>query len=262
MLIHTMGLNIEHDDAFFIERPKGSGDNLFLMFKTKAKVWCDDKWVYVYPGSTIVYKKGSAQNYGADNMPYTDSYIHFDSEGEEYFERIGLNTDRPMYLKNPEEIEAILRMLSREQISESEYRQENEKLLLKLLFRKIAENQCADLIPNNDKLHLEELTALRSEMYSTPGKYKNIQDLTKAANLSLSYLQALYKEYFNTSCYEDLLNAKINGGKELLLQGDLTVKDIAYICGYENDTCFMRIFKSRTGMTPTEFRKMQIVNNI
>lgn len=254
MELHSMGIGIRHESTFMIDRPIGSGDNLFLIFKTRARVWCDKEWVEVAPGSFIIYKKNWIQKYGAVNMEYVDHYIHFDSRGDGIFDELKVVTNVPGYLENIEEIETLLRLLSREQISESDYKRQNADLLLQILFRKIAENQCEEKVEKNDVRHLEELKNLRSEMYASPGKYGSIRELAQEVNLSLSHFQSLYSEYFKVSCYEDLLNARISNSKEFLEQNDLSIREIAFLCGYENDTCFMRCFKKRTGMTPSEYR--------
>lgn len=260
MQLNSMGINVYHENNFKIDRPCGFGDNLLLIFLTDAIVWHGDKQEQVSPGSFIVYRQWSEEKYGAAGKEYANHYVHCNGD-EELFDRIGLFTDRVGYLQNMEEIENILRLLCREQISDNELHYENEDLLLGLLFRKIAENQCERSAGRKDSRHIEALTRLRSEMYSMPGKYKGVSELAQEVNLSLSYFKALYHEYFGVSCYEDLLKARINSSKEFLKNGSMSIREIAQRCGYESDTCFMRCFKNREGMTPTDYRrKVTLVN--
>lgn len=256
MIFHSMGMNIVHEDTFFIDRPNGSGDNLLIIFKSDAVVMSGDERIDVSPGSFTIFRKGTVQQYGAVGKAYCNHYMHFDSVDENFFTENGIWTDRVGYLQNLEEIENLLKLIGREQISESDYKWENLNLYMQLLYRKIGENQCEKQPVGTDIKHLEELTALRSEMYSTPGKYRCISELAEAVNLSLSYYQALYKEFFNVSCYDDLLNARMSNAKGFLRSSELSVREIALLCGYESDTCFMRSFKKREGMTPSEYRKI------
>ncbi len=259
MNLHSMGINTCHEDTFGIDRPYGSGDNLLIIFKTEALVWCDGNCTTVWPGSFILYTKDTVQKYAANHKPYANHYVHFDSIDESFFTKNGIWTNRPGYIQNIEEVENLLRLLSREQISDSSYRQENISLFLQLLFRKLGENQCENPLEENDYKHLEELTSLRSEMYSNPGRFKSIREMASSVKLSLSYFQALYHTYFEVSCYEDLLNARMLGGKEFLRGTDLSIREIASFCGYESDTCFMRCFKKREGITPSEYRRLHNV---
>ena len=254
MRLHSMGMSARHEDTFEIDRPYGSGDNLLIIFKTDAWVWNGDEQREVPSGSFILYTKNTVQKYGADYKPYTDHYIHFDSVDEQFFSEVGVWTDRVGYIQNIDEIENLMKWLSREQISDSVYREENINLFLQLIIRKLGENQCEIMSEDNKLKHLEELTALRSEMYSTPDKYKSISEMAEAANLSLSYFQALYRNYYGVSCYDDLLNARIIRAMESLQNTDMSIREISWLCGYESDTCFMRCFKKRTGVTPSEYR--------
>ena len=47
----------------------------------------------------------------------------------------------------------------------------------------------------------------------------------------------------------------MNAARYYLQHTELTVREIAALCGYENDVVFMRLFKGRVGVTPTEYRK-------
>ena len=257
MILNSMGMNARHEDTFLIDRPRGLGDNLLLIFKSEARVFDKGEWRYLKPGSFIVYRKESQQKYGALGKEYIDHYIHFDAVDETAFDNIGLWTDVAAYLNNIDEIENIIRLLSREQISNYAYHKENEDLFLQLLFRKLSENQCENPKEAGESRHLEELTSLRSEMYSTPGKYGSIAELAQAVNLSISHFQALYSNFFGVSGYDDLLNARMNCAKGFLRNSTLSVREIASLCGYENDTCFMRSFKKIVGKSPSEFRNMK-----
>ena len=255
MKLHVIGLNMRHDRNFTIDRPEGSGDNLLIIYKTEALVYRNEEEIHVYPNSCIIYRKNSPQHYTAYTNAYCNHFLHFDSCGDSVFSELGLPVDTPFYLGNIEEIENILRLISREHISTSALRDTNAGLLLRLLFSKISENKSELHSMEYNCRHREELTELRSEIYSTPRKYSSVRELANAVNLSLSYFQALYSAYFGISCYDDLLAAKIASGKSFLSNSNLSVKEIAYLCGYENDTCFMRCFKKKTGLTPSEYRR-------
>ena len=78
--------------------------------------------------------------------------------------------------------------------------------------------------------------------------------MARSASLSPSYFQALYKAQFGVSCYEDVLTARIRAAKYYLRTTQLSVKEISALCGCENPEHFMRQFRTRTGLTPTEYR--------
>ena len=99
------------------------------------------------------------------------------------------------------------------------------------------------------------LERLRADIYSSPSGSRNIADMAKTLSVSPSHFQYLYTSRFGVSCYEDILCARMKNAEYYLLSTDMTVKNIAAVCGYENDVHFMRQFKRRYNMTPSQFRQ-------
>lgn len=257
MQINQIGINIRHEGKFVIDRPNGSGDFLFLIFQTRAKIVINKKEIEVQPDGCILYEKNEKQFYFSSGKTYVDSYLHFDLS---YYQlkksKVPLNT--LFYLKNSSEIIEILKLLSREQISESTNKNENSNLLLCYLLSKIFDNKSDEPVSQKQNILNQKLIELRSQMYSNASLYKSVSDLAKEANVSLSHFKFLYTKQFGISCYDDLLTAKTMNAQHHLLKTDLSIKEIAILCGYENDTSFMRSFKKRTGKTPSEFRTKKL----
>ena len=101
----------------------------------------------------------------------------------------------------------------------------------------------------------EELFNLRNSIFSQPQKKWTVFKISKKLSISKSYMQHLYKAYFNTTIKKDITLSRIEHSKYLLFSTNHTISTIANLCGYENDVHFMRTFKKETGFTPTEYRK-------
>ena len=102
----------------------------------------------------------------------------------------------------------------------------------------------------------ERIHRLRNEIYREPNRPWNIREMAKSVNFSPSYFQRMYKTAFNTSCMNDVIRARIELAKNLLIQTDLTSREIADQCGYQNETHFSRQFRQHTGVTPREYRRI------
>ena len=100
-----------------------------------------------------------------------------------------------------------------------------------------------------------QLRKLRREIHKAPELGWNLAELAKRLNISRSYVQKLYKEQFGISYMDDLIEARITRAKQLLNTTDLRIQEVAASCGYQNATHFMRQFRDKTGMSPSEFRK-------
>jgi two-component system response regulator YesN len=47
--------------------------------------------------------------------------------------------------------------------------------------------------------------------------------------------------------------ARIEKSKELLAMGEMSIGEVAEICGYNNLSYFSKIFRLHTGVTPSEY---------
>lgn len=92
-------------------------------------------------------------------------------------------------------------------------------------------------------------------IHTEPERVMSIDEMAAAVNMSRSGFQHLYKKMFGISVINDVINGRLERAKRLLSSTDLTVAEIASKCGYATEYNFMRQFKSRTGKTPTEYRK-------
>ena len=100
----------------------------------------------------------------------------------------------------------------------------------------------------------EQLARLRREIAAEPQRDWNIDDMARSVGISRSHMQRLYKQFFGTSCLEDIIESRMNRAKQLLTYTDLRIQEIAMQCGYNNESHFMRQFKSRCGMTAVQYR--------
>ncbi len=109
------------------------------------------------------------------------------------------------------------------------------------------------------KLHRyqDELETLRRRIYSEPSLDWSAESISAQIGLSTSRFQHLYKEQFGTTILADVISSRIALAKNLLHQSDLSINEVAEKCGYSNFTHFMKIFKKKTGITATEYRKKQ-----
>lgn len=80
-------------------------------------------------------------------------------------------------------------------------------------------------------------------------------ELARKCNISEIYFRRLFTEIYKTTPKQYLIEIRINKAKQLLTDGALKVGAVAEQCGFTNQYHFCRIFKEKTGLTPTEFAK-------
>lgn len=82
----------------------------------------------------------------------------------------------------------------------------------------------------------------------------SVEDLAKLSNLSLSSFKREFKAEFNDSPNNYLNLKKLERARELLKRTPMPISDIAYEVGFNDPLYFTRLFKKRTGTSPTTYR--------
>ncbi|MDD4940101.1 MAG: response regulator [Candidatus Omnitrophica bacterium] len=83
----------------------------------------------------------------------------------------------------------------------------------------------------------------------------SLKEISQELFLSYKYLSRAFKKRSGKSFKEFRLNLKLDSAKQLLRDPGQSVNEVAYRVGYHSPDSFMKIFKKRTGMTPTEYRR-------
>lgn len=81
-----------------------------------------------------------------------------------------------------------------------------------------------------------------------------VQYIAEALNVSPSYLSSLLKVLTGQSTQQHIHDKLIEKAKEKLSTTDLSVSEIAYQLGFEHPQSFSKLFKSKSGVSPLEFR--------
>ncbi|GAB4364290.1 MAG: hypothetical protein Kow009_00980 [Spirochaetales bacterium] len=77
-----------------------------------------------------------------------------------------------------------------------------------------------------------------------------------AEKIGLSYTQLLeaFRKYTGLTPYQYFLQLRIHHAKSLLQNPNLSVKEVSAALRFENQYYFSRLFKKKTGMSPSEWR--------
>ncbi|MGS2737700.1 helix-turn-helix domain-containing protein [Sinomicrobium sp. M5D2P17] len=81
-----------------------------------------------------------------------------------------------------------------------------------------------------------------------------VQLLSEKLNISPSYLSDMLRTLTGLSAQHHIHNKLVEKAKEMLSISELTVNEIAYQLGFEYPQSFSRLFKSKSGVSPMEFR--------
>ena len=89
--------------------------------------------------------------------------------------------------------------------------------------------------------------------------YTEITSISQVAEhffYSREYVSRLFRKHFDTTISEYIVKRRVAKSQELIPQ-DVPLIDIAYQTGFGSLSTFIRAFRSVTGMTPSEYRKLR-----
>lgn len=83
-----------------------------------------------------------------------------------------------------------------------------------------------------------------------------LEDIAHIADMSPKYFCSVFKELTQQTPFEYLNNYRLERASQKLTETDSSVTDIAYSCGFNDLSYFIKAFKARTGTTPAKYRKI------
>lgn len=240
--------------GFFIDRKNGHKDFTFLHFYNSVEIIKDGKIIKTEPHAVILYNKETPQ-YFKSNEPLIHDWFHFDG----CIGDLGINTfqfDEIYYPNNYKYIIQTIAELEMEFWSNNLNSDLLSDLKIKELFIKLDRDITNNETNSIDSAYTKAFRSLRQEIFSSLNADWSVANMAKKINLSESHFYLLYKKIYGITPTVDLINAKINSAKNMLMFKDMLIDDIAANLGYKNTTHFIRQFKGCVGMTPSEYRKI------
>lgn len=253
--MNRCGYNVVHPEGIVIDRPNGSGDYLFLFFRSRMLVEAGGERHLTDKNTCIIYRKGSPQYYREIERPMVHDWFHFDGdEVEDFCRKLNVPFDTPMKVHEPVYLSRKVSEIQESFVQNGLYRDEIIDATVRCLLMKLADLRNR-IEPNRlAGKYYDLLVQLRNHIYSNPSVPWSIGELASRVNMSRSYFQKLYKELFGISVMNDIIHNRLEYAMYRLKNTSDSIRDIAAQCGYENDVHFMRQFKKYIGLTPSEFR--------
>jgi len=82
-----------------------------------------------------------------------------------------------------------------------------------------------------------------------------VSELAREMGFSRSTLHRKMNEFFHCSCSRFICQSRLKRACQLLCNQEISIKEVAFECGFKSITYFDKCFKEQFDMSPGEFRK-------
>lgn len=238
--------------GFFIDRKTGHEEFTFLHFYNSVEILINGEIIKTEPHAVVLYNPKTPQHFKS-NEPLVHDWFHFCGNIDDLHFDI-FKPDLIFYPSNYKNITKTVTELEHEFFDNKPNKDLLIDLEIKRLFIKIDRYLTSYNDNHNEKQYIKAFRLLREEVFSSLNLNWSVSDMARKVNLSESHFYVLYKKFYGITPIADLINARLNNAKNMLLFKNMLIEDIASELGYNNTTHFIRQFKSFVGITPSQYR--------
>ena len=207
-----------------------------LEYTVNGKIYtlCDGDMIFMPPGTTYIRKNST------DNVDYISFNFHTD-------DKIQL----PMFLKNAVHSETLMLISAFDKINQRTYldnKEKNAHILACII--SVLEDRA-------QTQHYNVLTVkIIKYLHSNLNKKITLDDIGALTFFSPIYCDSVFKRDIGKSIIDYLIDERIERAKKLLPDDSYTLSQVAAAVGFNDYNYFSRVFKARSGISPSAYRKM------
>ena len=105
-----------------------------------------------------------------------------------------------------------------------------------------------------DTGHRSVMRKVRSYIGAHYRQPLTIQTIAREVGFSQSYLSSLFRDNWGCTVNEYITKIRIENAVALMRQPELTIGEIAALCGFQSASYFTKVFKRQMGVTPVQYR--------
>lgn len=218
---------------------------------------CQDMTYEVYPSDIVIFSPSIAHKYHRhqkSNQPWKMDWICFFINGADNIMNKLIDQGHCVIQANDapdlsSKFHSIVSILQ----ADSSYHQMQASVILYSMITEILAHKQGLYIDLNKQTVLSPVVSFMEQHIKDP---ISIEELSSIAKVSVSYLCRKFKEIYQVSPIQYLINLRMMKARELLTtQNNLTVKRISQECGYTDVSYFCSEFKRYFGLSPSEYQK-------
>ena len=261
--INSCGINTTRrsgrptDEDVLVRRPAGRLDyQLLYMVSGHADYLLDGEWQTVGEGKIVLYRPQVPQFYRTySQVPMLCRWVHFSgTEAASLLEECGMgqgNLFSPGLCPAAEALlkSMVVEILHREPmyriVVESQFRQ-----AMALLGRQMVQRKGS--VASSSRQRILSIVEYMNRHYFEP---LQTEELAARCGLSKYHFIHLFRMCMGMTPYSYLIRIRMERAETLLQTGDMTVQEVAFVCGYNDSLYFSRAFSRHFGVSPTDYKQ-------
>ena len=137
----------------------------------------------------------------------------------------------------------------------NEYTLQRIKKQLEFFIIDVYNTELSDATPARSK---EEFLSATEFLETNIDSQLSLADIAAGCSMSVSKLKILFRKNYGSGPIDCFIEMKINNAKQLIKKERLNLTEISEALGFSSIHYFSRIFKKKTGITPSEYKRLQI----
>ncbi len=257
MYVIKGGCGARHSASFRQSWPEGLENPVLLILRSSGEFFVGEDHFFLEPGFAIIIRPHTPYHYHNPYGEYVDDWMHIGlSEDEVLPEELPLNT--PFRLHDSETCSGLIRMLLWEKAyTDEQYLQKNTDSLFSVLLNHLTAAAHDQERVEESSPYMERLKDIRFQMQHTLSEEHSVHSYASKLGLSDSHFRHLYASLFGIPFQQDLIRMRIANAEFALQTTNMSITEIAELCGYHNEVHFFRQFRQLNGISPAKYRKVR-----
>ena len=248
-----------HAAHHYRQRPEGT-DDWILLYCTDGRGWVEYQGTRheLKAGQSFIIPAGAPHTYGADgDRPWSLYWVHFKGELAPYFAE---GCDRVCSMADPDHDRITGRTTLFEELFlavETGFGDAQLRYVCATLYHFLGTFRYlqAGYAPRKDGSSLGIIERCRNYMQEHLEEHISLEDLCRFTGFSPARCNALFKEHTGMSPIAYLQELRIQTAMQLFDQTDMHINQVCHKVGIEDPYYFSRLFRKRTGLSPSAWRR-------
>jgi AraC-like DNA-binding protein len=204
-------------------------------------------------GSVLLVLPGVRHAYRPDPATgWSERWVGFKGPWADALRGAGLlSAEHPLFHPGLDErlLELFEELFAVVAAQEPYYQARAGSLVMRLLAEVLARSRGAELADDSARLVDRAKFLMAEKVYGS----LSVDGIGEALGVTQTRFYETFKAYTGLTPYQYFIQLKINKAKELLSNGETSVKEAAFSLGFDDPYYFSRLFKKKTGTSPSDW---------